>query len=204
MKNNKVSLYKPNPDKKVSSNIYKTSFQGLYYVSPTFFPDFRGFYSELCKLDELEKVIGSPFKVRQMNSSVSKLNVIRGIHAEDWNKLAVVTTGVCFCALVDLRPESKTFSKVEYFKLGFEADGLKGGLYIPSGVGNSFCVLKAPLNYLYLVDKLYQERDSKGDLAISVFDKDLNISWPILQGKMLLSKRDKESISLRRLFPNKF
>ena len=205
MKTN-TQLYQPKPDLQLSKNIYKTGIDGLYYVKFKKFDDDRGFFSELVKVPEIDDIVGGHFCIKQVNCSYSKTNVIRGMHAEDWNKMVTVVTGVAFCALADIRPDSPTFGKIEIFKLSIskENGGLSGGLYVSSGIANSICALKGPVGYMYGVDKLYKDRDPAGDKAISIFDPDLNIPWPIKREDMILSQRDVNTITLREMYPEKF
>jgi len=115
-----------------------------------------------------------------------------------------VTGGVSFSAIADVRPDSKTFGKVETFLLGVGDQVLKGSLFIQAGIANSVCVITSPVDYMYCVDKLYKDRDKAGDQAIFLFDPDLNISWPIPKNQMILSDRDKTAVTLRKKFPQKF
>jgi len=197
-------LYQPAEELLYEQDIFRTAINGLFYVKHTTNRDERGFFSELARMPEIEKVIGHPFPVKQINQSRSSTGVVRGIHSEDWNKYATVTNGKCFCALVDLRPESPTFGKKEYFMLGFDREALDGSLFIPARIGNSMCVMEGPMDYLYFVDKLYQNRDEKDDQVISLFDPDLQIPWPIPKERMIISNRDKNAITLRSRFPEKF
>ena len=64
------------------------------------------------------------------------------------------------------------------------------------GLGNSLCVVNGPVDYLYAVDALYRERDTSGDQAISLFDPELAIPWPISREQMIISERDKQSVNL--------
>ncbi len=196
--------YKPSDENKIQEGIFKTSVNGVLYIERSIYADERGFFSEIVKVPELEKIIAMPFQVKQVNHARSEQNVMRGIHAEGWNKFVVVLTGTCFSAIVDVRPDSDTFGKKEYFLLGNREDALKGCLFLPSGVGNSLCVLDGPVDYLYLVDRLYEDRDKSGDVAISLFDPDLDIPWPIEKENMIISERDTNSITLREKCPEKF
>jgi dTDP-4-dehydrorhamnose 3,5-epimerase len=188
----------------LAPDIYGTAIHGLYFINQHRHHDERGFYVELARVGELEPVLGFPFVTKQANHAHSKTNVIRGIHAEGWNKLVSITKGTAFCALADIRPDSPTYGKVETFVLGDNEAALTGALFVSQGIGNSFCVLDGPLDYLYLVDKLYKERDPRGDQAISLFDPDLNIQWPLERSQMILSQRDLNSITLRELYPDSF
>jgi len=197
-------MFLPNPDLEIKPGVYKTKIEGLYYLSYNFTADERGFFAEVGHAHKIEAVTGQPFKIAQINHSRSNLNVIRGMHAEGWNKLTTVINGLAFSALGDVRPESPTFGRVETFEFGPDNGGLKGSLYISQGIANSVCVLKAPVDYIYCVDKLYQDRDPRGDQAISLFDPDLAIAWPIKREQMIISTRDKDAVMLRQKFPQKF
>ncbi len=196
--------YQPTASLEIKDGVFKTKIEGLYYLSYTFSADERGFFAEVGHTHKIEAVTGKPFKIAQINHSRSNLNVVRGMHAEGWNKLTTVINGLAFSALADVRPQSPTFGKVETFEFGPDNGGLKGSLYISQGIANSVCVLKAPVDYIYCVDKLYQDRDPRGDQAISLFDPDLAINWPLARDQMIISTRDKDAVTLRQKFPQKF
>ncbi|MCX6816636.1 MAG: dTDP-4-dehydrorhamnose 3,5-epimerase family protein [Candidatus Beckwithbacteria bacterium] len=199
-----IKLFEPTKDLEIEEDIFKTEIKGLWYIARKQFSDERGFFTEVAQTYKLEKVLGRQFVVKQINHSRSITNVVRGMHAEDWKKVITVTNGAAFCALADVRPESATFGKVVNFKLGFGEEFLTGSLLVEEEIANSFCVLKGPVDYVYCVDRLYGQRDPKGDVAISLFDPDLKIEWPIKREEMILSQRDKNSITLRQRFPEKF
>ncbi|KUK79228.1 MAG: Putative dTDP-4-dehydrorhamnose reductase [Microgenomates bacterium 39_7] len=193
-----LNIYQPNSDLQLSDHFFKTKIDGLLYFMAPKKNDERGFFSEIVKLPELEEVIGKPFEIKQVNCARSQQNVIRGLHAENWNKLVVVTSGLAFSAIADIRPDSSTFKQVELFELGCDHQQEYGsGLFITQGLANSVCVLEGPLNYLYFVDKLYSERDKTDDQAISLFDEELAIQWPIPRNEMILSQRDLNAVSLK-------
>ena len=183
--------------------MFKTAIDGLFFVEKSFHEDERGFFSEIGRIPEIEVVTGQPFVIKQINHARSNKNVVRGIHAEGWNKFIFVTQGKSFCALADLRPESSTFKSVQTFVLGFGEGALSGSLYVPMGVGNSYAVLDGPMDYVYFVDRLYADRNKSGDMAISLFDPELNIPWPIAKEEMILSERDKNCITLKEKFDSK-
>jgi len=189
---------------KLNESVYKTNIEGLYFIDHSLHRDKRGFYAELTRFPEIEEVIKKPFEVKQANLSYSKTNVIRGMHAEGWDKLATVVCGAAFCALADIRPNSPTFAKVETFHLGPLHGGTRGSLFITRGIANSFCIPEGDADYVYLVNELYKDRDKKGDQSISLFDPDLNIQWPIPRDQMVISERDQQATTLRKLFPKKF
>lgn len=197
-------MFVPNESMLVGKDIYSTNIDGLLYLNSERKIDERGYYAEIAKIPALETVIGQPFNIKQINQSVSKQNVIRGIHAEHWRKLITVLSGQCLSVIADVRPDSTTFGQTAYFLFGENEPALHGSLFLDSGLGNSFLVLEGPLTYSYSVDQLYEERDTSFDRSISVFDPDLAIAWPITRENMIISQRDMESKKLRELYPEKF
>ncbi len=196
--------FDPQQHQPTASGIFATKLSGLWYLPQDPRADERGFYAEIARIPELESVLNQPFVIKQLNHSHSKTSVIRGFHAEDWNKLLTVTAGTIFAALADIRPESPTFGQVETFRMGFAEGALRGSIYVSSGIGNSFCVVDGPVDYLYFVDRLYSERDPRGDVAISLFDPDLNVEWPLPKDQLIMSDRDQQAVTLRQKFPEKF
>ena len=194
--------FKPSPNLLIKKKIYQTPIQGLLYLDHDIYQDDRGFFAQLSIISELEQITNQPFHIKQINLAHSKSNVIRGIHAENWNKLVCVTRGAVFSAFVDLRSESSSFLQVVSLELG--ENHLTGCLFITQGIGNSICVTKGPVDYFYCVDQEYSKRNKAGDKALSLFDQDLNIQWPIPKDELIYSQRDKNSITLRQLFPKQF
>jgi dTDP-4-dehydrorhamnose 3,5-epimerase len=177
--------------------VKETSIPGLLILERPTFSDERGFFREVFHLDELEEASGVKFQMAQWNHSMSKPNVVRGLHGENWNKIIYPVTGEAFLAIVDIRPESQTFGKVETFNFGEQN---KVALYIPIGLANSICVTGAEdVHYLYIVDKYYDGTDTR---AVAWDDPDLNIVWPV--EKPIISERDRHNPTLRELFPDKF
>lgn len=198
------NVYRPTEENKISDRIHKTSIPGLYFIDTPLASDERGFFREVAILPGLQQILPFDFQIKQINHARSEMNVIRGMHAEDWNKLVTVAHGTALCVLSDIRPDSETFLKSEYFLLGFSETAAPGSLFITKGIANSVCAIDAPVEYLYFVDELYKERNTSKDTAISIFDPDLNIKWPIQKEKIIISERDKNSITLRDLLPEKF
>ena len=194
----------PQPDNQVAPAVHASKIAGLFFLPHKTFTDERGFYKETARIPELEAVLQQPFVIKQLNQSRSETNVIRGFHAEDWNKLITVTSGYCFCTLLDVRPNSETFGQFETFYLGTHADALQGSLFVSRGIANSLCAIAGPVDYCYAVDALWAERDPAGDVAINIFDPDVQVEWPVSHEKLIFSERDAQSINLRDKFPEKF
>lgn len=199
-----MQTYQPTPELKIAEDIYRTPLDGLYYLPHHVFSDERGFYAEISRIPEIEQVTGRDFIAKQINLSHSNTNVIRGFHAEAWDKLITVVTGHVISVLVDVRPDSASFGQHVAFELGHGDSSLSGALYVTKGIANGFVVLEGPADYVYLVDELYSKRDTSGDVAINLFDPDLKIEWPISREQMVISSRDRAAVSLRERFPDKY
>lgn len=177
--------------------VQKTAIEGLLILKRLIHEDDRGFFREIFHLDEVEKTLNIEFKGIQMNHAHSKPHVLRGIHAENWNKIICPINGEVFVAIVDIRPDSPTFSKVETFTIN---DENRISLFVSKGLANSYCILGTEnVDYIYLVDAYYNGTDQK---AIAFDDPDLGIDWPIKDP--IISGRDKNNPRLRDLFPEKF
>lgn len=177
--------------------VQKTSIEGLLVLKQPQHADERGYFQEIFHLNEIEKILNIQFKVVQMNHAFSRPKVLRGIHAENWNKIICPVSGEVFIAVVDIRPDSRTFGKYEKFIIN---DENRIALFISRGLANSYCVTsKLPADYIYLVDSYYDGLDTR---AISFDDPDVSIDWPIKDP--IISLRDKNNPKLRDLFPEKF
>src|SRR3990167_11466622 len=113
--------------------VKKTAIDGLLIIEMPTHEDERGFFREVFHLNELNEALGYEFKMVQMNHSRSKPNVLRAMHAENWNKLVYPVSGKMFAAIADIRPESPTFAKIETFNFD---DSQRYALFIPKGLAN--------------------------------------------------------------------
>lgn len=174
-----------------------TSIPGLLALERPTYSDERGFFREVFHLDELQEALGRPFDLVQWNHSQSTPGVIRGQHAEHWNKLIYPVTGHLVMPIADIREDSETFGEVEILEF---TDAHRYAIFISKGIANSFCVVGSEsAQYLYLVDAYYDGTDTT---AVAWDDPDLKIPWPIKNPT--LSERDKHNPTLRELFPQKF
>lgn len=185
-----------------SQNIIKTGIDGVVKIQRPIFTDERGYFHEIYRQLELEEATGVKFSPVQWSHSFSKAGVIRAIHTENWNKLVYPITGILYAPIVDLRPESPTFKKIEYITIdNTKDDSQRQALFIPKGgIGNSICVLgDQDLHYLYLVDEYWNGTKASG---IAWNDPDLAIEWPV--DNPIISDRDRANKTLREAFPDKF
>jgi len=177
--------------------VKKTLIDDLYIIERPVFKDDRGLFKEVVRFGSLSKDINFDFKPSQWSHSISKKGVLRGIHAESWNKIVYPVTGKVFLAQVDIRPESRTFGKYETL---ISDEDNRFALYVTKGIANSFCVMgEEDVHYLYVVDGSYDGSDTK---AIAWDDPDVAVPWPVKNP--IISDRDKGNPRLRDMFPDKF
>jgi dTDP-4-dehydrorhamnose 3,5-epimerase len=169
---------------------------GVWAFDRRTFPDNRGFFRETFRLDEIEAAVKRPLRFVQMNHSRSSRDTLRGLHAENWDKLVYVSAGEVFTALADIRPDSPTFGKVETYHFTPESPRV---VFIPTGVAHGYCVLSDEADYIYQVTAYYDGSDRR---AIAWNDPDLAVPWPVQHP--ILSERDLQAPRLRDLFPDRF
>lgn len=181
----------------MSDFVKTTSIPGILKLERPIHKDERGFFREIFHIDEIEKILNIQFKGVQMNHAFSAPKVLRGIHAENWNKIICPVNGEVFVAIADIRVDSPTFAKVETFLIN---DENRIALFVSKGLANSYCILgNRSVDYIYLVDAYYDGIDQR---AVAYNDPDLAINWPI--SDPIISERDKNNPKLRDLFPEKF
>ena len=166
--------------------IKKTKFKGLIILNGIKHQDKRGYLRELV----LEKLIKKRFKFQIL--SVSKKNVLRGLHFQSINpqgKFLSVLKGKIFDVAVDLRKNSKTYLK--HFSCEI-SDRNNLSIYIPPGFAHGFYCYDKENIILYGCTK-YRHKNSEKGLIWN--DKNLNIKWP--RKKPIISKKDKLNITLK-------
>jgi len=159
--------------------IFEAPIKGIYLLRSPERSDNRGVFHQVYRHSDFRDASGIDFRPVQMNRSTSHRKVIRALHAEPWNKLVYPATGIMYAALLDIRPDSKTFGQYCAFTFG---DSDRYGLYVPKGVANSICVTgNSDVDYIYLVDEEYTGKPTRG---IAWNDPDLSIPWPIVDPVM--------------------
>ena len=153
-------------------------------IKTKIFKDKRGFFYESFVEKKFTNLLKQNFL--QDNISLSKKNVIRGLHYQfkPQSQLLTLIYGRIFDVIVDLRKNSKTYKKWMSFNLNFNQNNQ---VFMPPGVAHGFCVLSEYAILHYKVSKVY---DAKNETGIRWNDKDINVNWPIR--KPILSSKDKE------------
>ena len=159
-----------------------TGIDGLLHVELDVHGDSRGWFKESYQREKLVAQGLPDLRVVQHNVSYNEARgTTRGIHAEPWNKLISPAFGRVFAALVDLRPGAER--RVETFELG-----VGDAIFVPKGLGNSFCTLEPHTVYSYLVDA-HWSADAEY-VNVNLFDPTLAIAWPVPRDEMVISDKD--------------
>jgi dTDP-4-dehydrorhamnose 3,5-epimerase len=179
--------------------VERTEIQGLLVVRWDTYGDARGFFRQTYQLRELTEALGREPVLRQGNHSRSAPGVLRGFHAEPWDKLVYVVRGLAMAAIADIRPDSPTFGEARTFLLGDPPDGERIRLFITEGLANSFCTLGDDVtDYVYDVSDYWRPDLDKRSVAWD--DADLAVDWPLRDP--ILSDADAKNSTLRELFPD--
>ena len=149
---------------------------------PTIFEDFRGTYVETYH-EELYKAAGITVDFVQDDISVSKKNVLRGIHGdqETW-KLISCLYGEFFLVVVNWDETSPQYGMWESFVL---SDQNRLQVIVPPKFGNGHLILSEKAIFHYKQSTYYNR---SGQFTIMWNDPKLSIDWPVKDP--ILSSRD--------------
>lgn len=166
---------------------------GALMITPRIFFDERGFFKETYSLDRFCRCgINQTFV--QDNLSLSRRNVLRGLHGDDrMAKLVGVVRGSAFDVIVDVRPASPTYGRWCARTLT-AAEGRQ--LYVPPGFLHGFLALEDETIFGYKQSAPY---DPASEFSVAWDDADLGIEWPLASSRPILSGRDAANPSFRSL-----
>jgi dTDP-4-dehydrorhamnose 3,5-epimerase len=148
------------------------------------FPDERGMVFESYNRKVFSEAAGVDPHFVQDNRSISKQNVLRGIHyqvVKPQGKLVQVLRGEIFDVAVDLRRSSPRFGKWVGFHL---SEANRKMAWIPPGFGHGLLAL-SDVDVLYKMTELWMPQH---DRTIVWNDKSIGIRWPV--EKPVLSAKD--------------
>ena len=167
--------------------VEKTEFDGLLILHPKIFKDERGLFFENWN-KSVFKSLGLNISFIQDNQSVSKKNVLRGLHFQNHphgqGKLVRVSKGSAIDVALDIRKDSLTYGKHFKYKL---SDQNATMLWIPYGFAHGFIALEDQTVFQYKCNALYN-RESEGCIIWN--DPFLGIDWEIKNP--IVSPKDKE------------
>ena len=175
--------------------VEKTELKGVSIINNFNVTDNRGLYEKTFNKNTFlnNNIV---FDIRESYYSVSKKNVIRGMHFQlpphDHEKLVFVPSGEIMDVVVDLRKQSPTYKK--HFSIKLSAKNKKA-LFIPKGFAHGF---KSLSNNTITVYNVATEYNKDSDTGIK-YDS-LGFDWG--QQDFILSKRDNNFCNLEEFCIN--
>jgi len=173
------------------------SIEGAWTYTPRQFPDDRGTFLEAFRGEEFAASLGYRLEVGQVNCSVSRRGVIRGIHYSDvppgQAKYVSCVRGAILDVVVDIRAESPAYGTWEAVRLD---EASRRSLFVAEGLGHAFMALTDDATVLYLCSTGYSPNREHG---VNPLDPEIGIAWPLadLDGASpVLSQKDAAAPSL--------
>jgi dTDP-4-dehydrorhamnose 3,5-epimerase len=161
--------------------------EGAWVYTPQVHSDDRGSFAEAFRGAEFAADLGYRLDVAQVNCSVSRRGVIRGIHYADvppgQAKYVTCVAGVILDVVVDLRTGSPSFGKWEAVRLDA---GTRRAVFLAEGLGHAFMALTDDATALYLCSTPYAPGREHG---VDPRDPAIGIAWP-LDTEPVLSEKD--------------
>lgn len=174
--------------------VVEKTMNGLFVIEPTVYNDSRGQFFESFNYSLFNELIGSSVNFMQDNHSVSKLNVVRGLHLQEspfeQGKLVRVASGRVLDVVVDIRIGSPTFGQSYSVELSQKNNLM---MWIPSGFAHGFSVLENNSIFLYKCTKVYNKNS---EMTLLYNDADLKIDWRV--NNPIISDKDKEGIAFNK------
>jgi dTDP-4-dehydrorhamnose 3,5-epimerase len=165
-----------------------TEHPDVLILEPKVFADARGAFFEAYNRSSFGKFgLGDCFV--QDNQSVSKKNVLRGLHyqiRQPQGKLVRALRGEIFDVAIDCRRSSKRFRQSVCVILSSENRKM---LWIPAGFAHGFVVLSHEAEVLYKTTDFYAPEHER---TLLWNDPVLSIPWPVT--KPILSEKDQQGL----------
>ena len=168
---------------------------GAWVHTPQVHKDGRGGFAEVFRGAEFAVDLGYRLDVSQVNCSVSRRGVIRGIHYADvppgQAKYVTCVAGAILDVIVDLRAGSPSFGKWEAVQLDAVT---RRAVFLAEGLGHAFTALTDGATAVYLCSTPYAPGREHG---VNPLDPAIGIAWPTDEGwEPVLSEKDAAAPSL--------
>lgn len=179
--------------------VVRTEIPEVLLLEPKVFKDERGAVFESYNRRTFREVTGEDPQFVQDNRSISRKNVVRGLHYQvvrPQGKLIQVLQGEIFDVAVDIRRSSPSFGRWVAFNLS-QSNGRMA--WIPPGFAHGLLALSEQVDVLYKMTELWAP---ELDRTIVWNDPEIGVRWP-LQGTPILSSKDAKAPGLAQaeLFP---
>ena len=177
--------------------VHTTHIKDVFILEPQVFGDERGYFFESFNAERFFAHTGVDVHFVQDNESRSKRGVLRGLHFQRapyaQAKLVRVVKGRVLDVAVDIRKDSPTFGR--YVAVELSGDN-KRQLFIPKSFAHGYVVLEEDTIFQYKCDAYYHPAAEGG---IAWDDPQIGIEWPLPEGDIILSERDKNRPLLSEL-----
>jgi len=167
-------------------DVQKTAVDGLLLLTPRIFSDPRGHFLETFNIVAFREATGLEINFVQDNESLSKNNVLRGLHFQAGQhaqgKLVRVVQGAALDVAVDIRKNSPTYGQHVSVRLDSTS---KRMFWIPPGFAHGFVALENDTVFAYKCSTQYNKAAER---TIQWNDVDLAIDWGV--SEPLVSDKD--------------
>jgi dTDP-4-dehydrorhamnose 3,5-epimerase len=172
--------------------IAETKVPGAWVFTPRQHADDRGLFLEWFRADLMRDAVGHALTVVQANNSVSRKNVLRGVHyalvPPGQAKYVYCPRGALMDFVVDIRVGSPTFGAWDSVRLD---DTDRRGMYVAEGIGHAVVALTDDASLAYLVSEPF---NPEREFTVSPLDPALGIDWGV--ASPVLSDRDRDAPTL--------
>jgi dTDP-4-dehydrorhamnose 3,5-epimerase len=164
-----------------------TPLGGAFVIEPESNADSRGLFARTWCRRELESR-GLETRVAQCSTSFNtRTGTLRGMHYQSpplaETKIVRCTRGSIYDVIIDLRPDSPTFT--QHFALALTADD-RTALYVPPLFAHGFQTLEDDTEVFYQISEFYSAEHARG---VRWDDPAFRIAWP--PAERSISERDR-------------
>jgi dTDP-4-dehydrorhamnose 3,5-epimerase len=165
----------------------ETALPGAFVIEPERLEDQRGFFARTWCARELE-TRGLDSRLAQCSISFNKRRgTLRGMHYQvppaAETKLVRCTTGAICDVIIDLRPDSPTFTR--HVAVILSAENRKT-LYVPVGFAHGFQTLADDTEVFYQMSEFHAPEHARG---VRWDDPAFGICWP--EDERIITERDR-------------
>ena len=154
----------------------ETPLPGAFVIDLELIEDDRGFFARAWAEDEFVAHGLNPVIAQTNMSRTLRAGTFRGFHWQDSPQGEAKTvrciTGSVFNCIIDMRPESSTYTK--WFGVELSAENRRA-LYIPEQFANGFLITSDDTVLLYNVSRPYEPGGERG---LRWDDPAIGVEWP--------------------------
>ena len=165
----------------------ETALPGAFVVEPERLEDPRGFFARTWCAREFDARGLDPRLVQCSISYNKRKGTLRGMHYQDApaseTKLVRCTAGAIFDVIIDLRPDSPTFTGHVAVLLSPEN---RKALYVPAGFAHGFQTLADDTEVFYQMSEFHAPAHARG---VRWDDRAFGIRWP--EDARIITERDR-------------